>query len=459
MSLGNEKTDQETLRIDPEMQEVGSWHEIVVSYHCHLKKAVSITLFFVLFSLFPASDASAWVTERRRPQFSKEPGHLIIPVPYSINGIGEGIMLLGAASNVKNTSTDVFGLVITGDLEGFGAGFNEYHIYEERLFADMTFERLNKVIVQAYEKRGMDTSKDDYVYADLDEFLFSGGRMTLSYRERLFELYAIAYDVRYKLNMLRDIDGRVITGTTDSAESHSNLYGLGAVVDLTDDKSDPRRGIRLDTSFAWSPPNDDMSSDYYVMDNNLTLYLPIGKRSTWAFNYFQSDAHILSEGVTDRTRIYDKLGFECELITDPAEQAECYATTSDYIDSVVNANLNGTSKSLGGRSRLRSYPEDRFKGGHSAFVGTEFRWNITEEITPFDIALIKDIRTGVQLAVFYEIGTVAESQGGLWDRSRYSAGAGLRVVNASGIIYRIDYATGDEGGALTIIINYPWEAF
>ena len=29
-------------------------------------------------------------------------------------------------------------------------------------------------------------------------------------------------------------------------------------------------------------------------------------------------------------------------------------------------------------------------------------------------------------------------------------------VNTAGIVYRIDYATGDEGGETTMIINYPW---
>jgi hypothetical protein len=423
------------------------------------KMAALIMLLFLLFNLIPVPDASAWVTERRRAQFSKEPGHLIIPAPYSLDGIGDGFALFGSANNVAKTNTDVFGLILTGDLEGYGAGVTDYHIIEERLFVDFTFERLSKASIQAYDKRGMETTKDDYIYVDLDNVQYRGARATLSYGERMFELYSIAYGGSYKIDRLRDTNDKVITETTGSAEDHFNFYGLGAVVDLTDDKSDPRRGIRFDTSLGWSPPNDDLSSDYYVWDNSLTLYLPVGSKSTWAFNYFQSDAHVLSEGETDRTKIYNELGFECETIIDPVEQADCYKTTSDYIDNAVKANLQGTATSLGGRSRLRSYPGDRFQGAHTAFVGTELRWNITDEFTPFDIWLIKDIRTGIQAAFFYEIGTVAESNGELWDKSRDSMGAGLRVVTASGFIYRVDLATGSEGESLTIIMNYPWEMF
>ena len=131
----------------------------------------------------------------------------------------------------------------------------------------------------------------------------------------------------------------------------------------------------------------------------------------------------------------------------------------EYVANTVAANTYGTASSLGGRSSLRSYPDDRFSGAHTAFIGTEFRWNITEESKPFDIKLVKDIRTGIQVAFFYEIGTVSETWSGLWDETRDSIGVGFRMVNASGSIYRADIATGDEGVSFTLIINYPWEAF
>jgi hypothetical protein len=41
----------------------------------------------------------------------------------------------------------------------------------------------------------------------------------------------------------------------------------------------------------------------------------------------------------------------------------------------------------------------------------------------------------------------------------HSYGAGLRMVTASGLIYRLDGATGEEGFEMTMMINYPWEVF
>ena len=84
--------------------------------------------------------------------------------------------------------------------------------------------------------------------------------------------------------------------------------------------------------------------------------------------------------------------------------SECWKV----VDNIVEANTYGTVGSLGGTSRLRSYPHDRFTAAHALFYGAEFRWNLTEERQPFDIVIMKDIRTVWQAAFFYEAGTVAD---------------------------------------------------
>ena len=424
-----------------------------------MKKALLLIVCTIILATAFVPEADSFIPERRRPQFSTDPGHLFIPAPYSIEGIGKGIALFGTAYNIADSYTDVFGAVITGDIQGVGAGVTDFHIIRERLFLDLTYQNMNKVVIQSYSQRGMDTSGDDYILVEIDEMVFTGARLVLSFEERMFELYAQGYDGSYRIGALREPDGEVIVEAGDSAGNNFNLYGAGMVLDLTDDRSDPRRGVRFDTNFGWSPPKDSDNPDFVVMDLNLTLYVPVGKRNTWVFNYFSSDAFVQSQGITDRSRIEAELGFDCSGIVDLQERAECEKSTEQYIDNVIAANRYGTAAGLGGRTRLRSYAENRFEGAHTAFAGTEFRWNITEESKPVNLGFIKDIRTGVQAAFFYEIGSGAELPGDVWQETRSSMGVGLRVVNASGLIYRLDVATGDEGEAVTVIINYPWEAF
>jgi outer membrane protein assembly factor BamA len=232
---------------------------------------------------------------------------------------------------------------------------------------------------------------------------------------------------------------------------------VGTRVDLTDDYGDPRRGIRFDVTRSMSPPHDS-GPDYYVMDYSTTGYIPLGRRSTWAFNYFRSDAVVRRQGVTDPDELRRLQGLDCD---DPAltpeERDRCNQAIDQVIDNMVANNTYGTATQLGGFSRLRSYSQGRYKGAHTVFYGTEIRWNLTDERTPYDIFIMKDVRTSVQVALFYEIGSTADLRSELGDIMRDSYGIGLRVVTASGIVFRGDFAFGKEGFEPQVFIGYPWE--
>ena len=68
---------------------------------------------------------------------------------------------------------------------------------------------------------------------------------------------------------------------------------------------------------------------------------------------------------------------------------------------------------------------------------------------------MKGVRTGFQLAAFYEVGTVSDQVIELDQNYRHSAGVGLRVL-FEGATVRLDVAQGEEGGATTLFIDYPW---
>ena len=124
--------------------------------------------------------------------------------------------------------------------------------------------------------------------------------------------------------------------------------------------------------------------------------------------------------------------------------------------SVAN-NTYGTASSLGGFSRLTVLSNMRYKGAHTMFYGTEIRWNLTDESTPYDIFVMRDVRTSWQIALYYEVGSTADMRSEVGDIWRSSAGIGLRMVTASGVVFRADVATGKEGVSPSIFIGYPWE--
>ena len=88
----------------------------------------------------------------------------------------------------------------------------------------------------------------------------------------------------------------------------------------------------------------------------------------------------------------------------------------------------------------------------------EYRWNLTDEHTPFDIFIARGIRTGVQLAAFWERGMVADKWSDVFDHYRTSYGLGFRLI-LSGVVIRLDLADGDEGLQSQLFITYPWSMF
>ena len=72
---------------------------------------------------------------------------------------------------------------------------------------------------------------------------------------------------------------------------------------------------------------------------------------------------------------------------------------------------------------------------------------------------MKDVRTTVQVALFYETGVTSDERGDLWRWRNYrsSYGTGLRMVFASGLVLRGDLANGRDGFNVSFFVGYPWE--
>jgi outer membrane protein assembly factor BamA len=392
--------------------------------------------------------------ERRKDQFNQSAGHYILPMPYSLPGIGEGLGVAGAAINMINHETDVIGFYLTGDITGFGLAITDIALSPQSLYLDITAQQMGSISTQNYQNRGFNSDAEKYSLINIADLSFIGLRLTSTHYERRIEFYSALYTNKGTLDSIRDNQGNLIQ-QTDTDFGPNEAIGLGARIDLTDDYDDPREGIRFSSDVFFTPTKESGTVDQYTFDNNLSIYLPMGKQSTWLLNYYTSDAIVKNQGATDRITVMSDLGVDCDALASGSDRDDC----NGYVNNQIAANQYGTASGIGGRNHLRSFPEDRFKAAHVRFIGTEFRWNLTEEFTPFNWGIMKDIRTQVQLAFFYELATIADDQKNLWDDTRYSLGTGVRMVTASGLVIRGDIATGKEGQEVTVIIGYPWEGF
>ena len=406
---------------------------------------------FVLIALLVILPVMAQAIDRRRDQFPTEPSYLLFPLPYSLPGIGEGFFLTGLAGNIAESHADVFAIVATGDVEGQFLGLEDIHIVSETLILNTFFQNITKAQVNNYSTRGMDSDPDDYKLVELSSVKTTGVTLTLTLFERQFEVFAGQSTQEVEVPYIRDQQGNIIAEFTPPYRSESVSTFVGASVDYTDDRQDPRKGIRTSLIRSEAPQDDPDEAEYFVRDFTLTGYIPIGKISTLVLHYFQSDANVTRQGNTDEEALRDELGFGCA-----ATDQQCLDAEQEVINRFLPERRNGTSASLGGRSQLRSYPGGRFSGAHTVFYAAEFRWNLSEEVTPFDYFIWKDVRTGVQVAFFAETGSVGETRDEVGDTFASSYGAGVRLVSGSGYVYRADIATGDEGSESSFFFSYPF---
>lgn len=415
-----------------------------------MQKIIMLTILLVYSSV---SFSYEWIPERRKDQNPTQPAHLIVPLPYSKPGIGDGVILLGTITNIAETTADISALYVGGDAEGAILNGSEIPLYSDILFLDFYLQNIDRASVNNYSIRGINnTGEDDFTVMDVSVANESKFDLNLTFFERRLNFYYSYNEFEYQVDAFRDNDGALITTLSEPFVNSGDSDSFKISVDLTDDYLDARKGLRVDFTYQDHKADTFKEPDFYTLDFNLLGYVPMGNSDTLVLNYFQSDAHVRRQGDTNPASIRAELNSNCEPL-----DTQCKTTEDELVANFISARTNGTSTALGGDLRLRSFPQNRYQGAHTAFIGAEYRWNISQEVKPFDYFIWKDVRTGLQVAFFAEIGTVSETSSTLWDETRFSIGTGFRLVAGSGAVYRADIATGDEGAELIVIFEYPWE--
>ncbi|MDH5394495.1 MAG: hypothetical protein OEY11_15025 [Gammaproteobacteria bacterium] len=398
-----------------------------------------------------AASAADRLNQSHTAQFPKNPAYVVLPVPYDYPGIGSGALLLANASNLMQTTTDVYFVEITGDADGHLAQISEIPLLTDRLLFSFQLQDINRGIVNNYANRGMhDSDASHYLLLDLTRANQTIFRLEYSSNLRRYNYYLQSIQEDYLLNAVRDPNGTLVAQLASpfSYQYDSNIMGI--TIDWTDDYTDPKSGMRFGIEITDRPAKTNNDPDYYNTSFNFLYYQPLKKNDTLVLNYFQSDAHVRTMGNTNSSDIINQLNMNCG--TDGA----CLQAEQDLVNTLLNARRYGTADTLGGIDRLRSYPQQRFQGSHTGFIGAEYRWNLSTESSPFNYYFWKDVRRAKQIAFFAESGSVTDKASELWHDQRFTYGFGFRLLTSSGNVYRADIASGDEGTEVAVFLLYPW---
>jgi len=402
----------------------------------------------------PWAQADPWV-ERRRAQYHDEYSYFVYPITTRIAGFGTAYGGGATLVNVAGTDIDLTGFYVDGDFKAGGLTALNIHLIPRTLIFDTGLYNY-RVNVQQFN-RGMDSDPNDYVLPEVDGH-GAIGQLTLTLFDKELEFYT-RYSMRnQRLLSVRDVNNHDFSNIDKSTKNLDSLT-LGVLLDLTDDRQDPRRGLRFEMT-RWQHLNqvDPLYSTYHVYDANLTWYLPIGHRNTLVFNYYRSKAVVDETGSTNFSELQNAIGLNCGSIADSPARTNCETTETQFINEVIASNTYGNASPLGGTQRLRSFVNGRFRAGQTVFYGVEYRWNLTDENTPVDWFILKGRRTNFQVAFFAEAGAVADHSNELNSKLKYSYGTGFRML-FEGVTIRADVARGSEGSEVQVFLDYPWSLF
>ena len=401
-----------------------------------------------LFVFFIVDAAYAFEIDRRREQFNKQYGQLFLPLPYSLPGLGTGLLLIGNFGNIADTTTDIATIGAIGDAEFIFTFLDELFIAPELLYLQYLRAHGFKFAFQQYSSRGMNTSKDDFQYGIGNSYDLNAPTLKLTFMDRMFE---IGLGINKQSGTFQKFVNPDESDPTKQGETVAifdpgleiniaNKIEFSTRIDFTDDYKDPRRGIRNSLFIDRQTARTSAEPSFDVVTNDLQIYIPVLEKSTIVFDLQISDAYVTKKGETNLEVLRIKNG-----------------GNENLANTELASNTNGTSLSLGGGDRLRSFPEGRFQGAHTIYYAAEFRWNYSSSGgEKLDLFFIQDLVEELQVALFFEQGSVSEAKSELGKTVKTSVGSGFRFLSGSGNLYRGDFATGNEGPAFSVIIQYPW---
>lgn len=391
---------------------------------------------------------------RREKSFDYTPSYFLYPIASEIPGLGSAFGAGLTVNNIASSDIDFTGVKLTGDFKVSLLTLLNIHLIKERVILDTGF--FNYDVATIVYDRGPNSSDTMYLAPKVKGrgYFF---QLTNSYFDRMFEIFLRKTYDKSLLLSLTDEKGSYFE-TKDNEEFTGGSLDFGLVLDLTDHRYDPYQGLKLEALLKAPSSNEVATSKYIIIDLNTSFYIPIGPNITWAFNYFKSDAIITDKATTNYKSLKEKIGLNCDMITvgQDAEKEKCQAIENKRINERILFNQHARATPLGGSQRLRSFDNGRFYAGKSRFFATEFRFNFNKKNEDFNYLIMKGIRTGFQLALFAETGTVFDNKDEMnFNKSSY--GIGGRVIFKGGTVFRFDVANGSNHETKsTVFIDYPW---
>ena len=445
----------------------------------HLVKISQNLAYILLFVLLLPSHLfsfDVWDLKRRKKQDGKELGYFFYPLVYTVPGVGSGNGAGGTIINLLGDGSTLNLIRIRGDYEVDAVAATGMPIFTPRLNLSLAYAHGRKGAFSFYG-RGPDSSQTPEFTLKFKDSYGYGAELSLNFFQRQLEFYAGYAAAVPKIDLdASDLGANIEDLPSQSSSEQEQSIAIfyknmlkyfdlqrlvvrrqGILIDRTDDRIDPRNGLRLQYEH-WDTVGIGIT-DTVVDDYSLTAYFPSkSKSSVLVANLFHSGSRVInpleSSVKFDRAACLEGLQKSDKKYNWISDDTICNGIEKGVQDFQKTEAGNSNATSLGGTQRLRSYPIGRFHDSYSFFFGLESRFYFMESSTPFNWIIEKGVFQAFQLAFFYEMGQVSpKNDANLYKDLKSSSGVGLRIVFSS-VVLRADIARGEEGSERTVFVGY-----
>ncbi len=270
-----------------------------------------------LFSFFIIESVHAFEIDRRREQFNKQYGQLFVPLPYSLPGLGTGLLFIGNFGNILDTTTDIAAIGGIGDAEFIFTFLDELFLAPDLLYLQYLRAHGFKFALQQYSSRGMNTSKNDFKYGIGNSWDLNAPTLKLTFMDRMLEIGLGINKQSGKFQKFVAPDendptkqGETVATFDPGLEINlANKIELSTRIDYTDDYKDPRKGIRNSLFIDRQTATSSSEPSFDVITNDLQIYIPVLEKSTIVFDLQISDAYVTKKGETNIEVLKNKNGY------------------------------------------------------------------------------------------------------------------------------------------------------
>lgn len=357
----------------------------------------------------------------------------ILPIAGRYDGAGGAY---GAAYQEQFGKNRVIVGAVTGDVLAYGGLLT--HFMNKNIEFSLGAASFSDVSLLTTYNRGLTDDEDDQYILKLQ-----GQAVALGSKIWLFS-DLITTNLSVTQSTIQ-FDGYQDNSGEDIEFDQANLFDvettaikLGFDLNFYDNARTPSQGVGFNAAITQLSGRTGQS-DQLTLDYGFNSLYPFLKHFSFGFKGKYSDAIVDKNSKYDsEDEIRDALDAKCSSVTDSVKRSKCEDLENALVAFILENNTVGSASPLGGSAGLRSFREQRFKAAHTALYTAEINTNLS---TLFDVLNKKD--TKLLFSIFYDQGYASDNKLELFDESKFSNGAAIRLVKGRGSI-NLQAASGSD---------------